>query len=55
LDFADDVAILTEMLDVLVLGLTVTQEEVTVFDLQINWQVADGQLKSSIHLSASEA
>jgi len=59
LDFADDVSLLAEMLEVLVLALTVMQEEA--FGLQINWsktkilqvpsstssatvQVADGQM-----------
>ena len=37
LDFADDVALLAEMLEVLVLAMTIMQEEVAVFGLQINW------------------
>jgi len=37
LDFADDVALLAEMLDVLVLAMTIMQEEAAVFGLQINW------------------
>ena len=37
LDFADDVSLLAEMLEVLVLALTVMQEEVSAFGLQINW------------------
>ena len=37
LDFADDVALLTEMLEVLVLAMTIMQEEAAVFGLQINW------------------
>jgi len=36
LDFADDVSLLAEMLEVLVLTLTVTQEEASTFGLQIN-------------------
>ena len=35
-DFADDVSLLAEMLEVLVLTLTVTQEEASTFGLQIN-------------------
>ena len=37
LDFADDVSLLAEMLEVLVLALTVIQEEASTFGLQINW------------------
>ena len=37
LDFVDDVALLAEMLEVLVLAMTVMQEEPAVFGLQINW------------------
>jgi len=37
LDFADDVSLLAEMLEVLVLALTVMQEEASTFGLQINW------------------
>jgi len=37
LDFEDDVSLLAEMLEVLVLALTVMQEEATTFGLQINW------------------
>jgi len=36
LDFADDASFLAEMLEVLVLGLTVMQEEAFTFGLQIN-------------------
>ena len=36
-DFADDVSLLAEMLEVLVLALTVMQEEASTFGLQINW------------------
>ena len=36
LDFADDVSLLAEMLEVLVLALTVMQEETSTFGLQIN-------------------
>jgi len=44
LDFADDVSLLAEMLEVIVLALTVMREEASTFGLQINWsivQVAD--------------
>jgi len=37
LDFADDVSLPAEMLEVLVLTLTVMQEEASTFGLQINW------------------
>ena len=37
LEFADDVALLAEMLEVLVLAMTIMQEEAAVFGLQINW------------------
>jgi len=37
LDFADDVFLLAEMLEVFVLALTVMQEEASTFGLQINW------------------
>ena len=37
LDFADDVALLAEMLEVLVLAMTIMQEEAAVFGLKINW------------------
>ena len=37
LDFADYVALLAEMLEVLVLATTIMQEEAAVFGLQINW------------------
>ena len=36
LDFADDVSLLAEMLEVLVLSPTVMQEEASTFGLQIN-------------------
>jgi len=36
-DFADDVSLLVEMLEVIVLALTVMQEEGSTFGLQINW------------------
>ena len=36
LDFADDVSLLAEMSEVLVLALTVMQEEASAFCLQIN-------------------
>ena len=59
LDFADDVSLLAEMLEVLVLALTVMQDEASDFGLQINWsktkvlsstssstvQVADGHVE----------
>jgi len=37
LDFADDVSLLAEMFEVLVLSMTVMQEEASTFGLQINW------------------
>ena len=37
MDFADDVSLPAEMLEVLVLTLTVMQEEASTFGLQINW------------------
>ena len=37
LDFADDVSLPAEMLEVLVLALTVMQEEASTFGLHINW------------------
>jgi len=37
LDFADDVTLLAEMLEVLVLAITIMQEKAAVFGLQINW------------------
>src|SRR6218665_2766258 len=37
LDYADDVALLAEMLEVLILSLHVMQEEVRPFGLEINW------------------
>lgn len=37
LDFADDVALLAEMLSVLLLALEIMQEEATTFGLEINW------------------
>jgi len=37
LDFVDDVSLLAEMLEVLVLALTVIHEEASTFGLQINW------------------
>jgi len=37
LDFADYVALLAEMLEVLVLATTIMQGEAAVFGLQINW------------------
>ena len=57
--FADDVSLLAEMLEVLVLALTVMQDEASDFGLQINWsktkvlsstssstvQVADGHIE----------
>jgi len=59
LDLADDVSLLAEMLEVLVLALTVMQEEASAIGLQINWsktkilqvlcsstvQVADGHVE----------
>src|SRR6218665_2590553 len=37
LDYADDVALLAEMLEVLILSLHVMQEEARPFGLEINW------------------
>ena len=37
LDFADDVALIAEMLEVLVLAMSIMQEAAAVFGLQINW------------------
>jgi len=37
LDLVDDVALLVEMLEVLVLAMTIMQEEAAAFGLQINW------------------
>ena len=37
LDFADDISLLAVMLEVLVLALTVMQEEASTFGLQLNW------------------
>ena len=37
LDYVDDVALLAEMLDFLVAGLLVLQEEAALLRLQINW------------------
>jgi len=37
LDFADDVAFMAEMLEVLILGLEVMNEESSLFGLEINW------------------
>ena len=37
LDFADDVALLAEMLEVLVIAMTIMQEEAAVFGLKIDW------------------
>ena len=37
LDFADNVAILAETLEVLVLAMTIMQAEAVVFGIQINW------------------
>jgi len=37
LDFADDVALLAEMLEVIVLAMTIMHEEAAVYGLQINW------------------
>jgi len=51
LDFADDVSLLAEMLEVLVLALTVMQEEASTFYLlaqQSRWQM--DILKWSMHL-----
>ena len=51
LDFADDVSLLAEMLEVLVLAVTVMQEEASTFYLlaqQSRWQM--DMLKWSMHL-----
>ena len=37
LDFADDVALLAEMLEILTLSLDVMRQEVYPFGLEINW------------------
>jgi len=49
LDFADDVALLAEMLEVPVLAMTIMQEEAAVFGLQINWSKAKKTPGSLIH------
>jgi len=49
LDFADDVALLVEMLVVLVLAMTIMQEEAVVFGLQINWSKTKNIPGSPIH------
>jgi len=57
LDFADDVSLLAEMLEVLVLILTVMQEEASTFGLQINWsetkilQVASSTSSSTVQVA----
>ena len=57
LDFADDVSLLAEMLEVLVLTLTVMQEESSTFGLQINWsktktlQVPSSTSSSTVQLA----
>jgi len=38
LDYADDVALLSEMLEVLLLALDVLQEEASPLGLEVNWQ-----------------
>jgi len=64
LDFADDATLLAEMLEVLVLAMTIMQEEVAVFGLQVppsmpcsTVQVADGHVEvvdAFIYLVAAE-
>jgi len=49
MDFADDVALLAEMLEVLVLAMTIMQKEVVVFGLQINWSKNQNTPGSPIH------
>ena len=57
LDFADNVCLLAEMLEVLVLALTVMQEEASTFGLQINWsktkilQVASSTSSSTVQVA----
>jgi len=57
LDFADDVSLLAEMLEVLVLALTVMQEEASTFGLQINWsktkilQVSSSSSSSTVQVA----
>jgi len=47
LDYADDVALLSEMLEVLLLALDVLQEEASPLGLEVNWQ----RLKSNLPLT----
>ena len=59
LDYADDVALLAEMLETLVAGLLVLQDEAAPFGLQINWtetkiqQVGEPRLtRSTVQVAA---
>ena len=49
LDFADDVALLTEMLNVCILAMEIMQEEAAIFGIEINWSKAKIQAVGTQH------
>jgi len=49
LDFADDVTLLAEMLEILILSLDVMRQEVCPFGLEINWTKTKIQTTVTLH------
>jgi len=49
LDFADDVALLTETLSVCILGMEIMQEEAAIFSIEINWSKTKIQMVGTQH------
>ena len=52
LDFADDISLLAELLELLVPALQISQEEVTPLGLEVNWHCALSRALTSLHLWA---
>jgi len=52
LDFADDVALMAKMFEVLIVGLEVMNEESSQLGLEINWSKTKIQASESIHGSS---
>jgi len=51
LDFADDVSVMAEMLEVLILALEIMNEESSALGLEINWNKTEIQASDIISLA----
>ena len=53
LDFADDISLLAELLELLVPALEIFQEETTALGLEVNWQKNNGSSTGLCQVSSS--